>query len=484
MVFSSAVFLFIFLPAVFILYRLIPALKIKNLFLALASIVFYAFGRLDYVLLFLFSVCVNYFSGLLLMGKGRGRKLFLTLSVILNIGVLCVFKYADFLIGTLNSLFRLSLPLPGITNPVGISFFTFQGLSYTIDVYRDPDSGTRDFSKLLLYISFFPQLVAGPIVKYHDVADQIEDRRCTPEMTAYGVRRCILGLSKKLLIANAVGFIADRVFNEFLPGGIGDWRLMWLGAACYTLQIYYDFSGYSDMAIGMGRMFGFTFRENFDHPYGAASMKEFWRKWHISLSSWFKEYLYIPLGGNRKGKARTALNKFIVFFCTGIWHGADWTFVFWGLGHGLLTSLEDLGVIPAEKLGRSRIGRVAAKAYTLFSVMILFVFFRAGSCAGTGGERFALAFRLITLMFSGRGDAYSSYLLGSLLTPAACLVLVLAVLLAGNIPARLRAAFAASAAADSAVFEMLGHLCLLLLYALCVMSLARGGFNPFIYFQF
>ena len=476
MVFSSAVFLFIFLPAVFILYRLIPTLKYKNLFLALASIVFYAFGRIDYVLLFLASVCINYISGLLLMGKGTRRKLCLALCVVLNIGLLGVFKYTDFIITSLNAAFSLSIPTFGIPLPVGISFFTFQGLSYSIDVYRDPRSGTRDFRKLLLYISFFPQLVAGPIVKYHDVSAQIEERRCTSEQTAYGVRRCIFGLSKKLLIADTVGFIADKVFHEYLPGGVGDWRLMWLGAACYTLQIYFDFSGYSDMAIGMGRMFGFTFRENFDHPYGAASMKEFWRKWHISLSSWFKEYLYIPLGGNRKGRARTALNKFIVFFCTGIWHGANWTFVFWGLGHGLLTSLEDLGVIPAEKLGRSALGRVVGKVYTLFSVMLLFVFFNSDS--------FSSAFRLIALMFTGRPDAYSGFLLRSLLTPAACFVLLLAVLLAGNLPGRLKALVSGSRAAGSAALQLLGYTGLLLLYLLCVMCLARGGFNPFIYFQF
>ena len=476
MVFSSAIFLFVFLPAVFIGYRLLPTLKVKNLFLALASIVFYAFGRMSYVLLFLASVCINYFSGLLLMGKGTRRKLYLSICVILNIGLLCVFKYTDFLIDSLNAAFSLSIPTVGIPLPIGISFFTFQGLSYAIDVYRDPNSGTRDFRKLLLYISFFPQLVAGPIVKYHDVSAQIEDRRCTPEQTAYGVRRCVIGLSKKLLIADSVGYIADKVFNEYLPGGVGDWRLMWLGAACFTLQIYFDFSGYSDMAIGMGRMFGFTVRENFDHPYGAASMKEFWRKWHISLSSWFKEYLYIPLGGNRKGKAHTALNKFIVFFCTGIWHGANWTFVFWGLGHGLLTSLEDLGVIPAEKLGKSALGRIVGKVYTLFSVMLLFIFFNADS--------FSQAFRLIALMFSGRPDAYSGYLLRSLLTPAACFVLLLAVLLAGNLPARLRRAYDGTRLAGSAFSAALGYASLLLLYCLCVADLARGGFNPFIYFRF
>ena len=248
---------------------------------------------------------------------------------------------------------------------------------------------------------------------------------------------------------------------------------MWLGAICYTLQIYYDFSGYSDMAIGIGHMFGFSFRENFRYPYGAVSIKDFWRKWHISLSSWFKEYLYIPLGGNRKGKLRTSLNKMIVFFCTGIWHGANWTFVLWGFGHGLLSSLEDLGVIPAKKLEASRFGRLIGRAYTLLAVMLLFVVFRADSISQ--------ALKMIALMFGAGSDAYGAYLFRSLLTPAACAVLLLSVLFAGNLPARLKALLGER---ETPAVQILVDLFFLLVYVLCLMSLARGGFNPFIYFQF
>lgn len=476
MVFSSAIFLFVFLPAVFILYRLIPSLKIKNLLLAAASIVFYAFGQLQYVPLFLLSVLINYFSGLLLQGKTEKRKAVLAAAVVLNIGILCVFKYTDFIIRNLNDGFSLSLPYAGLVLPIGISFFTFQGLSYTIDVYRDRESGTKDFLKLLLYISFFPQLIAGPIVKYHDISDQIDERRCTSEETTYGITRFVRGLAKKILIANAVGYIADQVFDKFLPNGITDWPLMWLGGICYTLQIYYDFSGYSDMAIGMGRMFGFRFRENFDYPYGASSIKEFWRRWHISLSSWFKEYLYIPLGGNRKGKWRTALNKLIVFFCTGLWHGANWTFVFWGLGHGLLASLEDLGFIPAKKLNESRFGRAAARAYTLLAVMLLFIVFRSDSIAQ--------AFSFIARMFSGGVSGYGLYLFRSLLDPAACFVLLIAFLFAGRLPKYLSARLGAQIEGKKCLSVSFSALFSLALYALCIMSLARGGFNPFIYFQF
>ena len=468
--------MFVFLPVVFILYRLVPSLKIKNLLLALASIVFYAFGQLHYVPLFLSSVLINYFAGLLLQGMTQRRKSILTLAVVLNVGILCVFKYTDFLIGNLNGAFSLSLPKTGIELPIGISFFTFQGLSYTIDVYRDRNSGTKSFLKLLLYISFFPQLIAGPIVKYHDIADQIDERRCSPEQSAEGIRRFIIGLAKKLLIANAVGYIADCVFNNSLPNGVSDWPLMWLGGICYTLQIYYDFSGYSDMAIGMGRMFGFRFRENFNYPYAASSIKDFWRRWHISLSSWFKEYLYIPLGGNRKGRARTVFNKLLVFFCTGIWHGANWTFVFWGFGHGLLSSLEDLGVIPAEKLNKSQIGKLLAKAYTLLAVMLLFVVFRA--------ESLSQAFLMIARMFTGTTSVYGKYLFRSLLDPAACFVILIAFLFAGRLPLLVSEKLSHVGVVQTRAYRILSAGSLLALYVLCIMSLARGGFNPFIYFQF
>ena len=463
----------------FVLSRIVSTQRGKNILLSLASILFYAFGQIQYVPVFLFSILLNYGSGLLMLREcdDKKRRGILTVSILLNLGILCVFKYTDFAIANVNKLFSLALPSSGLDLPaVGISFFTFQGMSYTIDTYRDPKNGTRDFVKLLLYISFFPQLIAGPIVKYHDIAEQIDHRVCTVEETEYGLKRFITGLGKKVILANAVGFLADRVFNDVLPGGIHDWRLMWLGGISYTLQIYYDFSGYSDMAIGMGHMFGFRFRENFDHPYGASSLREFWRKWHISLSSWFKEYLYIPLGGNRKGSARKALNKLIVFFCTGIWHGANWTFVFWGLGHGILSSLEDLGVIPVKKLEKSIPGKIVAKLYTLLVVMLLFVVFRA--------DTIPAAFSMIGYMFSGESSAYGTYLLASLLPPATVFLLVLAVLLAGNLPARLHLDKLIEGESSHPVLHALSLAGFLLLYILCGMDLARGGFNPFIYFQF
>ncbi len=282
MVFSSAIFLFAFLPLCYLLTHLTKSLRAQNCVLAAASLVFYAFGQLQYVPLFLASVLVNYLAGLLLTGRFKKSRAVLALAVALNLTVLGVFKYTDFVLQNLNAALRLSLPMTGIVLPIGISFFTFQGLSYVIDSYRDPESGTRDFLKLLLYIAFFPQLIAGPIVKYHDIAAQIDRRVMTPEESAAGIRRFIRGLAKKLLIADTVGYLADAAYATL--SGTPDTRVMWLGALCYTLQIYYDFSGYSDMAIGMGHMFGFRFHENFNYPYAASSLKDFWRRWHISLS--------------------------------------------------------------------------------------------------------------------------------------------------------------------------------------------------------
>ena len=344
MVFSSAISLFFFVPIVFLLDRRLSNVDAKNTWLLLASLVFYSFGQVYYLPLLLLSVALNYVCGRLAAGKYA--KLGVALAVIGGIGLLAVFKYADFTIRTVNALCGLHLPLTGIALPIGISFFTFQGLSYVIDVYREPKMVSHSFKKVLLYIAFCPQLIAGPIVKYHDVEQEIDSRRTTPQETALGIRRFICGLSKKLLLSNALGQMADTVFA--LPAGEIGMLAGWTGAICYTLQIYFDFSGYSDMAIGLGRMFGFHFRENFNYPYTATTIKEFWRRWHISLSGWFRDYLYIPLGGNRKGNAWTWLNRFLVFFATGLWHGASWTFVLWGLWHGLFSVLEDCGAIPVD----------------------------------------------------------------------------------------------------------------------------------------
>ena len=467
MVFSSAMFLFCFLPLVFLLYRLPFGPHYRNILLAASSLIFYAFGQLHYVPLFLLSVFINYAAGLLLAGRFRGSRPVLAIAVILNIGILAAFKYTDFFLSNVNALTGAALPLPGLELPIGISFFTFQGLSYTIDTFRDPDAGTRSFGKLLLYISFFPQLIAGPIVRWGDISSQIDSRTCTPEQTAYGVRRFLFGLGKKLILADSVGYLADAVFSSVY----GDFRLAWLGGICYTLQIYFDFSGYSDMAIGMGRMFGFTIKENFLFPYTASSMRDFWRKWHVSLSSWFREYLYFPLGGSRAGALRAALNRFLVFFCTGLWHGANWTFVAWGLGHGLLTVLEGSGILPVDKLQKTAIGRFLCRIYTLLAVMLLFTIFRADSL--TQG------FRMIAAMFSFRAFSDALPLLSTLLTPASVLLIALALLLSGSPGRKLREVLV-----DEPCSPLLANSLSILLLLLCICSLAQGGFHPFIYFQF
>ena len=468
MVFSSPIFLFVFLPATYLGYRLLPGLAWRNAWLTLASLVFFSFGQLPYLALLLVSVAINYLFGLWLQ-MGSRRRLAAGLAAAANLLLLGVFKYVDFVISTVNSLTGAGLALTGIVLPIGISFYTFQGMSYVIDVYRHPEWGTRNPGKLLLYISFFPQLIAGPIVIYHDVADQIDRRELTAEKTLYGLRRFILGLGKKMLLANSTGEIADAVFA--MTAAELDFRLAWLGAVCYTLQIYFDFSGYSDMAIGLGRMFGFRFLENFDLPYTAKSIKEFWRRWHISLSSWFRDYLYIPLGGNRKGRARTNLNKLIVFFATGLWHGANWTFVLWGLWHGLFSTLEGVGAIP-KRLTQSRLGRL----YTMLVVILGFTLFRAETLAQAGV--------MFQAMFTGFAltPERTLTLLALLDAKTACL-LVLALLFAFGIPQTLW-----EKCRERGLPQCVGSASAALgygaLFGVSVLTLAGATFNPFIYFQF
>ena len=469
MVFSSPIFLFAFLPVTYLGYRLLPSLKLGNAWLTLASLVFFSFGQLPYLVLLLISVSINYGFGLWLQSDSHHRRLAAGLAAAANLLLLGTFKYVDFVISTVNGLTGAGLELTGIVLPIGISFYTFQGMSYVIDVYRHPEWGTRDFGKLLLYISFFPQLIAGPIVIYHDVAAQIDARTIQPEDTLCGLRRFILGLGKKMLLANSVGEVADEVFA--LSGGELDVRLAWLGAVCYTLQIYFDFSGYSDMAIGLGRLFGFHFFENFNLPYTAGSIKEFWRRWHISLSSWFRDYLYIPLGGSRKGRGRTGLNKLIVFFATGLWHGANWTFVLWGLWHGLFSTLEGAGVIP-RRLTRSWLGHV----YTMLVVILGFTLFRADNLTQAAG--------MFAAMFTGFHLAPANTLrLIALLDAKTVFLLAAAVLFAFGLPQRLWAALESRGIPQQAESAMcaVGYSAL---FGVSVLTLAGATFNPFIYFQF
>ncbi len=468
MVFSSAVFLFVFLPVVFVLSRIIPGTQGKNIFLLIASFLFYAFGEPIYVLLMLFSTLVNYGAGLLLASCRNPRDRWVVAgAVILNLGLLSVFKYTDFFLTNVNRVLSLEIPLTGIALPVGISFFTFQGLSYVIDVYRDRTQVAKNFVKLALYISFFPQLIAGPIVKYHDVAQQIDKRQVSAPLTSEGIRRFVLGLSKKLLIANTVGHMADLVFTA-QPQQL-DIRLAWLGALCYMLQIYFDFSGYSDMAIGLGKMFGFQFLENFRYPYVSASVKEFWRRWHISLSSWFRDYLYIPLGGNRKGKLRTELNKTLVFFCTGLWHGASWNFVLWGLWHGVFIVLEDL-LPPGGKLRRT-VGHVLTPLIALLG----FVLFRADTLADAG--------LIFSQMFGGfTFTLQSEALLRTLMTPLNLTTLLLGAVFSFPLLSWVRKKLSQGKFAH--VIDGVSYGAAGILFCLCVMNLAGSEFNPFIYFRF
>lgn len=509
MVFSSPIFLFVFFPLVFLLYRLIPGIKAKNILLIITSLVFYSFGQPQYLGLLLISVFINYISGLLLCCDKiiKSRKFVLAAAVILNIGILAIFKYLDFAVENINSLFNSAIALPGIVLPIGISFYTFQGLSYVIDVYRDSSIGARSFTKLLLYISFFPQLIAGPIVKYHDVAMMIDSRQTSPELTADGLRRFIIGLSKKLLIANTAGSIADYVFA--LDAGSLDMRIAWAGAICYTLQIYFDFSGYSDMAIGMGRIFGFRFLENFNYPYTASSLQEFWRRWHISLSSWFRDYLYIPLGGSYCGRAKANRNRLIVFFTTGLWHGANWTFVLWGLWHGLFLILENSGIVPVKKLRENRIGRIIGHIYTLLVVTLGFTLFRA--------DTLTQAFGMFSAMFGGcMFTPQSSQILNEIFTNFNIFWILMGILLSIDWLPRIKkylgifddrlvddgpgivrsmesgeivdvCSYTSEQKISSKKTKILNFMSyagafVMLIY--CILHLSQAGFDPFIYFQF
>ena len=377
MVFSSMVFMCVFLPAVFVLHCILPGIRAKNALLLLASVLFYAYGEPVYIILLFISTLLNYFCACGIDRFQNHRKGILVLAVICNLGILIVFKYTDFILGMVNSVTGLHLPLPQIRMPIGISFFTFQAMSYVIDVYRETTRAQKNYAKVLLYISFFPQLIAGPIVKYHDVAAEIDQRTVTLDGVALGIRRFSAGLCKKVLLANTLGLVADNLFGA--SAGSINGAGAWLGAISYMLQIYFDFSGYSDMAIGLGWMFGFHFKENFNYPYISGTIREFWRRWHMSLSGWFLEYLYIPLGGNRKGKFRTVVNKMIVFLCTGIWHGAAVNFLFWGVYHGFFLMLEEY--IPWIGKKGSAVKSFFQHVYALLVVCIGFVFFRAETMA-------------------------------------------------------------------------------------------------------
>lgn len=485
MVFSTVLFISFFLPSVFILTAILPSVRAKNAVLILASLLFYSYGEPIYVLLMLVSCLANWALALALDSGKEGilaarRNIVLTLALVLNLGMLGFFKYVGMFVETADSVLGLNLKIGQISLPIGISFYTFQALSYVIDVYRKKISAARDPFVVMLYISFFPQLIAGPIVRYHHIEKQIAHRELTLNGVACGMRRFVVGLSKKAIIADTLAIAVDGIYGS--QSGQVDFYAAWLAAICYALQIYFDFSGYSDMAIGMAAMFGFQFQENFTYPYISRSMQEFWRRWHISLSTWFLEYLYIPLGGNRKGATRTVINKFTVFLLCGLWHGAAWTFVVWGLIHGIFLMLEE--ILPVKKLP-AWIGHF----YTMFIVVTSFVIFRADS--------FSQALHLYATMVGLKTD--STVRTGSLalsyLDPWTVTIFFIALIamlpitqiLAPKAPfwEKLGVTNPSSTYSPAVVDTRIWSFALtLVLLVANLLILAAGGYHPFIYFRF
>ncbi|MBR5782684.1 MAG: MBOAT family protein [Clostridia bacterium] len=455
MLFSGIPFLYYFLPCVLALYFLMPR-KLKNAMLLVSSLIFYAWGEPRLVALMLLTVGCGYVLGLLTERVPKYKKLFVTLAVCISLVLLGYFKYVDFFIENINAVTGLSLPLLNVALPIGISFYTFQLLSYNVDVYRGEVPAQKNFIDLATYIALFPQLIAGPIVRYTDVARQLGERTHSLEKLAQGVRRFVMGLSKKVLVANTLGELCD-IFRSSEEKSV---LFYWMYAVAFSLHIYFDFSGYSDMAIGLGKMFGFSFNENFDYPYISRSITEFWRRWHISLGSWFRDYVYIPMGGSRVSKGRMFFNIFTVWMLTGFWHGADWNFIVWGLYFAVLLVIEKVFLLPY--LQKSK---VSGHIYVLFLVVISFVIFNANSM----GE--AMAY--IGGMFGGAPlcSAETLYYLKSY-----AVVLVLAVLGATPLPKRLAQKYGVLQYAEPVV--LVGLLALVTAY------LVDGSFNPFLYFRF
>ena len=461
MVFSTPIFLFLFLPAVLVLNYIIPKKYIaaKNVVFLIASLFFYAWGEPKNVLLMLLSIAVNYVCGLLLGrfdSDEKKRKVVLWASVVFNLGLLFFFKYFNFVTGGLFPVIKL---------PIGISFFTFQIMSYTIDVYRRSVEPQKNLVKLALYISLFPQLIAGPIVRYIDVEKQLTYRECTAEKTARGMIRFSMGLAKKVIISNTVAAICDGIFGSTntVPAFTA-----WVGVICYALQIYFDFSGYSDMAIGMGHMLGFDFLENFNYPYVSCSVQEFWRRWHISLSSWFRDYLYIPLGGNRRGKVRTYINLIIVFACTGLWHGASFSFIVWGLWHGLFLVIERLGF----KKVLDKLPKFIGWIYTMLVVLVGWVFFRA--------DTLSAAMKYLGEMFSFSGGVANGM---ARFDNLSFIITVIAIVLCTPVYQFLKGKLEKTEGGKKAAF-VIGAVLATGLFILSVIFLTGSGYNPFIYFRF
>ena len=471
MLFSSTTFIFLFLPVSLLVYYTVlrKNRNLQNVFLCLVSLFFYAWGEPAFVFVMLASIVLNYIFGLLIGNEkqkenpdDKKTKSVLIISVIVNLSVLFVFKYLGFTVENINSIISGNLTVPEIALPIGVSFFTFQAMSYVIDVYR----GKPYQKKLLnvgLYISFFPQLIAGPIVRYETVVEQINNRKETFDDFSDGVSRFIIGLGKKVLLSNTLAVIADNVFDNSIDNLVIS--AAWLGAIAYTFQIFFDFSGYSDMAIGLGKMFGFHFLENFNYPYISTSLTEFWRRWHISLGTWFKDYLYFPLGGSRvKSKSRLIFNLFVVWFLTGLWHGANWTFIVWGLLYFVLLVFEKLtGLHKCKKFILLR------WIYSMLFVIIGWVIFRA--------ENLEYALKYISVMFGGSGFSVDDFSLFFLKENIVCFVI--AIFASTPILKNIKNRFFTNKTG-----EVLSVISVLFVFAISIIYIVKGTYNPFIYFNF
>ena len=463
MLFTSISFLYYFLPTIIILYFITPK-KYRNYILLIFSIIFYMYGEPKYVILMLVEILVAYF-GALLIDKYKSKEIFL-ITIIIHIGLLCVFKYTDLFIGTINSIFKTNISFLNIALPIGISFYTFQILSYVIDVYRGKVKVQKNILKLATYVSLFPQLIAGPIVRYETICDELDNRDETIEKFSLGIRRFIIGLAKKVLIANMLGELCTK-FSLVDERSV---LFYWIFAISYMLQVYFDFSAYSDMAIGLGKMFGFTFLENFNYPFISKSITEFWRRWHISLSSWFKDYVYIPLGGSRKGTLKLVRNILIVWFLTGIWHGAAYNFILWGLFIGVFLVIEKLWLSKYI----SKLPKFLRNIYVLFIIMISFIMFNAGSI----NEAFFNIKGLFGLNKEVFINNYTIYYLKSYL-----IVLIIAIFgatpLFKNIVEKLR-----KNKTINNLINVLEPIFLIILLLLVTAYLIDSSYNPFLYFRF
>lgn len=472
MLFSSMTFVFMFLPIVLVLY-LVTKKELHNPILLVASIIFYAWGEPKYLAIMLLTILLNYFGAIAVdkfKNCGKNAKIPLILTITANLGFLVYFKYFNFLIENCNNIFHSNINALDIVMPIGISFYTFQALSYVVDVYRGECKVQKDIYKLALYICLFPQLIAGPIVKYHDVAEQIDSREVNFGKVNLGVKRFIIGLSKKMLIANTMGAIADKIFVQdpttFSHG------IAWLGSIAYSFQLFFDFSGYSDMAIGLGLIFGFKFLENFNYPYISKSITEFWRRWHISLSTWFKQYVYISLGGNRVGKLKNLRNLGIVFLLTGIWHGAAWNFVIWGLWHGFFIILEKIiNIKEFEQKYTSWWVKTLQHIYCILIFVIGWVMFRADSMT--------YAWKYLLNMFGILKINTSEilYALPYYVDTVEVITFVAAILC--SVPL-----FNKMLDVKNKIEKTLINIWLLILFILSAATIASSTYNPFIYFRF